>query len=56
MWTSCSACGTGNGCSRTEFTTAKMAAFAPMQMASVRIAVAEKPRSFQSSRVANLNS
>src|SRR3954465_12927004 len=44
--------GTGSGCSRTEFTTAKMAAFAPMQTASVRIAVPAKPRSFQNSRTA----
>src|SRR4051812_36500789 len=56
MWTSCSACGTGMGCSRTELTTAKMAAFAPMHTASVSTAVAEKPRSLISMRTAKRRS
>src|SRR4051794_3707548 len=56
MWTSCSACGTGMGCSRTELTTAKMAAFAPMHTASVSTAVTEKPRSLNSIRAAKRRS
>src|SRR5215217_1425546 len=56
MWTSCSACGTGMGCSRTELTTAKMAAFAPMHTASVSTAVTEKPRSLSSMRTAKRRS
>src|SRR4051812_29546119 len=56
MWTSCWACGTGMGCSRTELTTAKMAAFAPMHTASVSTAVTEKPRSLNSMRAAKRRS
>jgi hypothetical protein len=40
---------TGNGCNTTELMTANIAMLAPRQIASVRIAVAENPRSFQSS-------
>src|SRR5689334_18214054 len=56
MNTSCSACGTGSGWSRMELTTAKIAVLAPMQTASVRMAVAAKPRSFHSSRQAKRRS
>src|SRR3954469_3846148 len=56
MWTSCSACGTGMGCSRTELTTAKIAAFAPMHTVSVRTEVTEKPRSLNSMRAAKRRS
>src|SRR2546425_3146509 len=41
--------GTGRGFSRTEFTIVKIAVLAPMQTASVIIAVAAYPRSFHRS-------
>src|SRR5437867_12961566 len=54
--TSRSAAGNGNGRSKTQFTTLKMAVFAPMPRASVSRATAVKPGFFSSWRKANLRS
>ena len=45
--------GTGSGRSRTELTIVKMAVFAPMQIANVKIAVTANPGSFHSRLKAN---
>src|SRR4029079_15658872 len=46
----------GSGRSRTDWTIVKSALLAPMQSASVMIAVAAKPRSLKSTRKANFRS
>src|SRR5579864_2836177 len=51
-----SACGTGRGFSTTERTMLRIAALAPMQIASVMIAVVAKPRSFTRTRAAKRTS